>query len=421
MNVGEIFVALGFDVDDSKLKSFDKGIQSLTLNVTAAFGTLTAGMYAIDRYVDSTTRGAVSLTNFNQQTDLSIDKLQRWQNAAELLNPDMTADRVTSSIANLQDQLVQIGMMQGNSSPFALMGIDVFNQDAFQILDQIRDRMKDGANRAVLTNLFKQMGVDPGMIQALSATREEFDRLGDKFIQTPQMTTNLNDLAKSLTLVEKSLSFFSQQFLSDHKAEFEQGIQLVFQFGEAVLNAGHALAHIYEKAGEFQGGILALGGVMLWRLFPVLTTLLLIVAALDDIDGYLNNKDSLTGRFINYISDSWLDLKQSSNQSNPGRIPWLLNMNARHQDYLRTVTNDPDADFTPFDNPNYGGDTLNESLYKRGGSGNLTGGDNTVNFNNTYNIQGDDDQSLAETIVDEQKEQFDNNATFDEVNRGNEN
>jgi len=97
MKLGELFMTLGFDVDDKKLKEFDASVKSVAGSMAKTVAVVTGALYAIDRFTAGTIRNATAMASFNNQTGLSTKELMRWQSAAQLSNLNISAIDVLSS------------------------------------------------------------------------------------------------------------------------------------------------------------------------------------------------------------------------------------------------------------------------------------------------------------------------------------
>ena len=161
MKVGDIFVALGFDVEDKALKGFENDLKKLKKVLFSVPVILSAAAFAIDRFVASSVAGSVALQNFNRQTGLLSSDLQRYQIAGQLSDISLSADQVAGSVQNLQSNLAAIRLGGGDISPFQLAGVDVIGKDAFQVIEELRGAFQTGrlGDRATASNLLDQMGI----------------------------------------------------------------------------------------------------------------------------------------------------------------------------------------------------------------------------------------------------------------------
>jgi hypothetical protein len=307
MKLADFFIALGIEMDESKLKRIDKSIKDFRNNIRDTAIAFTAAGYALDRFVGGATQGVAALKNFNQQTGLSVEKLQEWQQAAKLSNLTIEAQTVAASIQSLQRNIAEIGLGRGNASPFTILGIDVSGKDAFQVLEDVRNKIK-GIDNATASVLLSDLGLDPAMLSVLRLTNEEFEKLTHntflsakgreavnsagvaieklkmRFIAlrdqavarlAPQLIKLVNDffgwINKNHQKVLGALSGFVKVF-ADFTNMISRAIGLLAEFAERILGVDNGI--------KFLG--LAFGALML-SFRPFLLSLFLVLGLLEDI------------------------------------------------------------------------------------------------------------------------------------------
>jgi hypothetical protein len=173
MNIGELFVTLGFKADTMRVKDFAAAIGEIPVNVATSIASLAGLEFELFRVAERGMEAAAAFKTFTNQTGLSWEELQRWQIVAQ--QSETSAEAVASSVTNLQRNLAEIRLGRGNISPFQMLGISA-NQDAFAVLAQVRERIK-GLDSATATNLISQMGIDASMINVLRLSNDEFEKL----------------------------------------------------------------------------------------------------------------------------------------------------------------------------------------------------------------------------------------------------
>lgn len=67
MNVGELFISLGFNVDNAKLTEFNDKITSAQKNLVKVGAGATAAVYGINRFLNSSVKSATEMKNFRDQ------------------------------------------------------------------------------------------------------------------------------------------------------------------------------------------------------------------------------------------------------------------------------------------------------------------------------------------------------------------
>ena len=73
MKIAEFFATLGFKVNDKGLKSFNASLASTGKQMLKVSTAITAAIFLLDRFIDSSIRGSVALSNFTIQTGLLSD------------------------------------------------------------------------------------------------------------------------------------------------------------------------------------------------------------------------------------------------------------------------------------------------------------------------------------------------------------
>lgn len=356
MNIADFFIQLGVKADTATLDKVNKSVKNLNTGLSNLTNVFVAGVrgivelqaavigvsYAIDRFVEGTIRGAVSLQNLNIQTGLSIDKLQQWESAGQLSNLATSADQIGESIANLQRNLASISLGQGNISPFNLLGIDVIGKDAFQVLEQLRQRIK-GLNPAVATNLISQMGLSPDFLNVLELSDKKFAQLANNKVFSAggiQAANNLGVAIKTLSLRFQALKNAAvakiapdlerligvalkwlQQNGKDVSDAIKNIVYWLVQFGLVVVH-GISLIDTFVRSitGLKKGlGVLAVAVAALALSFsPMNKALLFLLLILDDIYVWQHGGKSLFGglydgiaKFVRDVEPLFLKLKHT--------------------------------------------------------------------------------------------------------------
>ena len=170
--IDELFVALGFKVDDKEVKKLDTNLKDVIGSALRVVGAIAAATYAIDRMATSMFKANQAFISFNQQTGLSIGNMQRIAQAGMLANANITPKTVMQSMQAVQSNLAQIRLGQGNIEPYQLLGISPVGKDANQVFDDLRSAIS-GLDDMTATNIIQQMGYRPEMITVLRMTNSE--------------------------------------------------------------------------------------------------------------------------------------------------------------------------------------------------------------------------------------------------------
>lgn len=296
MKLGEFFVALGVNADTMTVRDFAGAIGDLDISAAAAVTVLYEVGKKMAEIANEAMNVSVGFQAFTAQTGLSWQELQKWQIVAEQANVSTTA--VASSISNLQRNLAEIRMGRGNAGPFAMLGIDP-NQDAFGVIRQLRSKIPGIGNRAVATNLITQMGLSPEMMNVLTMTNTQFERLS-KTVAGMTGAEEGSFLKAKLTITQ-----FGQvlRYLSfDLIAHLIDGLQMLVSFlGQ--FKAAAALAGI------------ALAGLGIY-FSPITAAVVALMLILDDLAVYFQGGDSVIGLAIKGMRNFGEEMKKAF--STPG-------------------------------------------------------------------------------------------------------
>jgi len=324
-SVGELFISLGIKADEASLKRVDNGIKSIR-NGTIALGAAFAGaVVGLDRFVDGSLRGVVALQNLSNQTGLAIEELQKWQQAGQLSNLAISADQIAQSIGNVQQNLSQIRLGQGDITPFQLLGVNV-GQDAFGVLDELRGSIK-GLDNATATNLLTQIGLTPDFINILKLSRQEFEELSENTFLNPKQRENIDRVGTSIKALKlrfialkdqavakiaPQLNELVQQFFSWLKDNGDKVINIITGFAkgftlfaQAIGNAFNVLANFISNITGIESGVKALAlafGAITLAMRPMLLGFTALLIILDDIAVYQKGGESLIGNFMDMFS-----------------------------------------------------------------------------------------------------------------------
>lgn len=333
MNIGELFLKIGIKADTQAVSRINAGFKDMRGILTEIQIAFAAAVYGLDKFISGTVNGVAALQNLNQQTGLSIDLIQKWQQAGQLSNLALTADAIANSIGNLQKNLSAIKLGQGNVSPFQLLGIDVNNKDAFGVLDELRDRVK-GLEPGIASNLIQQLGLDPAMISVLKLTNEQFEKLSkNSFLgkggraavlaagfavkEVKLRLEQLKDLvvAKLAPALSRILNDFFK-WIAKNQGQIIGAITSIVNaiksFVSAFGNAIDLAARFIDGVTGMQNGIKILAGAFAFLTLsfrPVLFGLFAIIALLDDIRVWQLGGKSLFGDFYSAMARISKELK----------------------------------------------------------------------------------------------------------------
>ncbi len=211
MKVGELFVALGFDIKgreglldvESGMKTAAAGAGKLTLGVAA----VNAGMLIL---IGTALRAGVALKNFGLQTRLDTTELQRWQHMAAV--NDVSGERLTDTIEGLQDARAQFALGEPEAvGAWSLLGVNP-TQDPFKVLADLRTRLRSFSDVGIARNLASRVGISADIFQMLVASNEEFERWNRNLAVLPAQTERLRRLDAAWKSLRFALDAVRNQF-----------------------------------------------------------------------------------------------------------------------------------------------------------------------------------------------------------------
>jgi hypothetical protein len=259
MKIAELFAEIGFSVNETGLVEFFKGMDGTIKKVSKFIAMLGAAVFAIKKFTDSALRAAASLFRFREETGLSTQALQRWQNAATFTDIGANAEDVTASISGLQSALQQIQLGQGSTRPFFMFGVSAA-QDAFGVLDDLRGKM-DMFSPAMTVNLLKEMGLGTEMLHVLKLSNEEFAKLGNSYVLSGEQISNVrkmgvafNKLGRQLTFVKDEFIAFVSPYLADAARALGYAVRLIVAPFEAL---GFIIKEVFRIFSTTEGKIAA--------------------------------------------------------------------------------------------------------------------------------------------------------------------
>lgn len=179
MTAGSLVINLGVkgaDLTVSALKTAGNTLKDLTSTSLATKAGIVGVFYALQQFGDKSNNMGMDLKMFGQLTELSMDKLQRWQYV--LRQTGVSTDETAQSIETLQSSLGKLILNKG--TPEGLLAITnkvgnvdinrLAKGDAFYFMDILKQyaQLTRGQGIAAPVNEFlKSIGISNSVIQGL--------------------------------------------------------------------------------------------------------------------------------------------------------------------------------------------------------------------------------------------------------------
>lgn len=268
----------------------------------------TVAYKAIDRMIMSLVSANQQMINFNRQTGISLNSLNRYASANVAVNANATIEGTAQSMQRVAGNLLDIRMGRGDVSPYqelAFAGGRPFNpanMSVEEVIENLRTSLK-GVSDIQATNIITRMGFSPDDLQMLRMSRQEFEEIQGLFLDA-NSREQMNQYGLQLRKVGLQFDLLKDKALL--------GIMPTFiKFSNQVLNMVNIWADFIGKIGEFiqQSKALRIAlvsiavalGVIAVAMHPMVAGFLALYLVIEDIVGYFLGYKSVFGLFLDSI------------------------------------------------------------------------------------------------------------------------
>jgi hypothetical protein len=324
-SLGELFVKLGFVVDQKPLTTLNQALTK-TRSSALLIGTAFAGAtYGLNKFLKGTLDTVSVYNQFNQKTGLSIDKLQEFQSIAMQTSASLGSDEVIGSLESLNQKLQEIKMGKGDLTPFYQLNVNPF-QDAFGVIENLRGSVKK-LDDSTATNLLEKIGLTSNFLPMLKKSQEEMKGLSKGIVLTAQQRESINRLNLSIKNTTFMMKQLKDQAVAKLAPELNKLVSTFFQWmvknGDKIVSAVMGIADVFVKFTRAVGNtvvilsdllnritgtekgikILAMGITLLMLSFrPLLALMVGIIALFDDFKVWKEGGESLFGGLYEILS-----------------------------------------------------------------------------------------------------------------------
>lgn len=394
IKIGELFVKLFVKAETKDLESFRSNVNTTAtkLGVMAAAAIATA--VAMNKVVDSATKGTVALENFNKQTGLSIANLQKWQVAGQLSDTSLTFEEIAGSIKSIQLSLAQIDLgKEGNVGALKLLGIENFaSKDAFELLDSIRESIV-GLEDSKVSVILQDLGISPKFINVLRLTNEEFDQLSAQKFLSKEQRTEIVKLGTALTKFNIGMTVLKDKILAGMSQSLINVISFFTNLKDLLVLSVEQWSEWAEKSDKVSASLKIFVALLIAAavvLNPIPAVIAAILLAMEDLFNFMEGKKSILGDIVKDFKEIDKITKRTATSKDNDFFSKLQNFSA-----------------------NVGFATVGGLVPFLPGAGKATS--NSANINNNYNINStQDSRDLADEIVEQQQKQL--NYTLSDFN-----
>lgn len=278
MKIGELFIALGFQIKGQKdFDDVEAGLQKSAINA----GKLTIAVNAINvallAMLDTAGKAGMALRNFAVTTGLSTDELQRWQHAAVVNG--VSADELTSGIKRLQDARTAFAFNEPQAvGAWSLLGVNPL-QDPFKVISDLRAALV-GVQPLIARGLLSRVGLE-NLAPLIQAPKSDFEKWSRDFLVSSDQIARLARLNAAWESLKRS--FIALKNLA--AAALAPAFTALARILEWLTSKAAALADWLQKGGVVATAVrwalsgLAIGLVVLGAFLAVVTAALAALTA----------------------------------------------------------------------------------------------------------------------------------------------
>lgn len=334
-SVGELFIMLGFEVDEAKLRNFGDSIIGIRNDMALLAGTAAAAIYGIDKFIQTPIEDATRLENLSDLLGVAADVINKWEYAANEANPLFSKEAAGESIKNIQSVFAAIasGSSSAPTNSFLAMGLnasDAQKMNAIQFLEYVRshfeqilsyeNKLHAGRGLQFMQQDLQNLGVAGGMWQMLRENQDAFNKaMSEADSQNGQLEQN-KKLLQSINELSREWDNFKMKLVGNNADDM---IGVLKDFEIHADNMRAAIVGIHDAWNEipegFQHGLeragLAISVFVTGFLSPMLALILLIVAGLDRFGDYEKNKDKETKEHLDQMHELSEYFKGNSKKS----------------------------------------------------------------------------------------------------------
>ncbi|MCK5375420.1 MAG: hypothetical protein KAJ40_09050 [Alphaproteobacteria bacterium] len=268
MNIGEVFLKLGFDVDETTIKGFADKISNLQKDMLKLSGVAAGALFGLESFTRGSIDTATALENLRDATGENVEAVQRWMSAGHLANIALSYDAVRGSIEGVNSALQRAVAFGENRNIFGKMDIAPmgaggrakvgtdFLQEILENWGVISSRYKEFGGTQGLLNDLQALGIDRGMLQVLSGGQTQFGIDASKYAVVAsdiEKNKKLGQDIENLTIKIKSLK---DAIVADWAEPIGKALdQVVPEFNKIALGFASINSTVKSTAGVIAAGL----------------------------------------------------------------------------------------------------------------------------------------------------------------------
>ena len=327
LSIGELFVSLGFDVDDGRLKSFNEGIKTASGELLKLSAIATGGVYALNAFLEGSINRAFGIKNFSTETGQATEGLQRFQSVVNQVNAAVSTTEAAAKYRALANAMTDISQQGGGGSLARLTGgafhIGMKEEDVIEAIRDYKQKFiaENGGGQigvAAHARLLEQVGLGASSERAFDMSKGEYFSRSDAFVRSQGTTDSTVELGNKIAVLQQKWDKFKDDLIGEWAEPLGVALSKIGEWLKDFVLSIKAVANEWEKLPEslkVVSGII-LGILALWAA-PFGATLAVVSAiavAIWDIGRAIRGLPSVTGTVLDVekkgLKTLWNDPKK---------------------------------------------------------------------------------------------------------------
>jgi len=260
MQIGSLFMALGFDVDDKKLDQFTGKVKGLRGGLVGLAGVAAAGVGALSTMAITGSKYGQTLSNISQQSLQTTDDLQKFANVASGTNPFLSWEEGLAVANAMASNLVDMEWSQGAIGSLTMMNIGRESMDSvMSLLEALRGAWRDdslGLTQGRKIKMFTEAGLPKSFINMITAEEGRYQELLSRDLLSQSDIDAYLELSEAMEgataqagLLSKELGAWSSDFLTPIFDSLANGLRwLRKDSGESLSNSWETTKKLADEA-----------------------------------------------------------------------------------------------------------------------------------------------------------------------------
>jgi hypothetical protein len=319
LKVGELFVQIGLKGAEQVAKGMSdvakrfKSLADLSWETKAA---VLGAIYGLERFAQMAAGNGMAMRNFNAETGLSVETLQRWQIAGKQFG--ITNEEMAGSIKNVQSVMGK--MLSGQNAPSGwadisrTVGLDITRvQDTYYVMEKLREYAKKTKLPVTLANEYISSFVgNEKVVGMLRRTTVELDKIPRSMIMTQRELENQAKLAHDWELLWLRMQQGFQRFAMTYAPS---AVKLMGGGFDQIIDLAKNIRKLSNEFPFLEKVAIAAGLAIAGAFKPITTIIAGIMLFLNEWQKYQEGKENL---FSTY-SDAFKGMMQEWQEEKPAK------------------------------------------------------------------------------------------------------